>query len=279
MFEDLDNTLALILDDPAAPAELRNADISFATPNRSFPPTLTQATVNLFLYDVKENLVLRDPVPIIEKVGNSFIRRLPPLRVDCSYIVTAWSNQTGPARVVEEHRLLAQALLWLSRFPTIPAIYLQGSLPTQPFPLATTVAQMDANKNAGEFWSALGISPRPAFYLTVTVAMDPAGAVEGPLVTTRLTGFGTGESGVDDTLAQIGGRVLDAGGLSIAGALVDIIDMGIRATTDTEGRYSFLRVPVGTHTLSVVAVGFQPKVQTLTVPGPQEDYEVVLTSL
>ena len=27
-------------------------------------------------------------------------------------------------------------------------------------------------KNAGEFWDALAVSPRPAFYLTVTLAMD-----------------------------------------------------------------------------------------------------------
>ena len=34
------------------------------------------------------------------------------------------------------------------------------------------VAQMDPNKNAGDFWFALGIPPRPAFYLVATIAMD-----------------------------------------------------------------------------------------------------------
>lgn len=172
MFQDLDATLTRVLDDGAMATasvvppltELLNAEVSFITPDRTFQPGLTQATVNLFLYDVKENRELRDQVPIVEKVGNSFVRRLPPVRVDCSYIVTAWSNGTAATQVVEEHRLLAQALLWLSRFPTIPSQYLQGGLTTQPFPLTTMVAQMDANKNAGEFWNALGIPPRPAFY-------------------------------------------------------------------------------------------------------------------
>ena len=67
---------------------------------------------------------------------------------------------------------LAQTLLWLTRFPTIPAQYLQGSLVNQPYPLQVWVAQIDPNKNAGEFWDALAIPPRPAFYLTVTIAME-----------------------------------------------------------------------------------------------------------
>jgi hypothetical protein len=33
------------------------------------------------------------------------------------------------------------------------------------------VAQMDGNKVFGEFWTALGVAPRPAFLLLVTVAM------------------------------------------------------------------------------------------------------------
>jgi hypothetical protein len=170
MIRDLDDTLRVILDDPLGPTELLNADVSFETPDKNFAPA--QATVNLFLYEVKENRELRDPVPITEIVGNTFIKRTPPLRVDCTYIVTTWSNQVGAARVAEEHRLLSQALLWLSRFPIIPAGFLQGSLVNPPFPHPTMVAQMDGNKNMGEFWSALGSPPRPAFYLVVTIAMD-----------------------------------------------------------------------------------------------------------
>src|SRR6266566_4862553 len=182
MFQDLDTTLTQILND-AAPAELpelRSADVSFETPDKNFTPP--QATVNLFLYDVKENRDLRDPTPILEKVGNTFIRRPPPARVDCSYIVTAWSSGAGAAKVAGEHRLLAEALKWLSRFPTIPSIYLQGDLANQLYPPPTLVAQMDPNKNAGDFWIALGIPPRPAFYLTVTIAMLLGVEAEGQLV-------------------------------------------------------------------------------------------------
>jgi hypothetical protein len=173
MFEDLDDTLGQMLNDPAMPsglADLLNADVSFETPDRNFAPALP--TVNLFLYDVKENRELRNAEPIVQLVSGVILRRRPPIRVDCSYLVTAWSNANGSLQVAAEHRLLALALLWLSRFTTIPEIYLQGSLAVQPFPPPAIVAQDDPNHNTGEFWSALGIAPRPAFYITVTIAME-----------------------------------------------------------------------------------------------------------
>ncbi|HUS12541.1 MAG TPA: Pvc16 family protein [Pyrinomonadaceae bacterium] len=429
MFQDLDSTLTRILDDTAMQtsivpplAELFNAQVSFITPDRTFPPTITQATIDLFLYDVKENRELREPVPIVEKVGNSFRRLMPPVRVDCSYIVTAWSNAPGDNSVVEEHRLLAQALLWLTRFPTIPDRYLQGGLTNQPFPLATTVAQMDANKNAGEFWSALGIPPRSAFYLTVTIAMDLGLIDSGPLVTTKSFDMVPGAAASPETVVQIGGRIFgppvdvlraqatlvnaaaasnqatvtlaadaanfsagdivlleqgatreravirsvagvtltfeanlsnnftggivrigdlvaglrtlrvaDAGGLEpgstvritqannteegvlqavdhptnlitltggltnnytmgaadaqvnltagVADALVDVVDAGLRTQSTRDGRYSFTQVPVGTHTVRAVAVGFEPKTQSLVVPALPENYDINLMPL
>jgi len=36
-----------------------------------------------------------------------------------------------------------------------------------------TVAQTREHPGAGEFWSALGVAPRPAFSLTATVALQP----------------------------------------------------------------------------------------------------------
>jgi hypothetical protein len=170
MFHHLDTTLKNILDDPAAPQELREAEVSFLTPDREFKPE--QATVNLFLHEVKENAALRDPLPIVELKDGVYQRRRPPLRVDCTYMVSAWSNATKAEKIVEEHRLLGQAFAWLSRFPTIPEDYLKGSLDGQPFPPPTMVAQMDGDRRSGEFWSALGIAPRPTFSLVVTIAID-----------------------------------------------------------------------------------------------------------
>ena len=53
--------------------------------------------------------------------------------------------------------------------------FLQGALktPAQPYPLAAMVAQTREGQPMGEFWTALGVPPRPAFSLTVTIAVDP----------------------------------------------------------------------------------------------------------
>jgi Pvc16 N-terminal domain/Carboxypeptidase regulatory-like domain len=280
MLHDLDATLRRILDDGAAPAELRNAEVDFRTPDRNFSVNL--ATVNLFLHQVKENRELRDPVPIVERLGTTFVRRQPPLRADCAYLVTTWANpnQAVVDRLVEEHRLLGQALVWFSRFPTIPQAFLQGPLATnQPFPLPVLVAQLDDNRDTGEFWTALGTSPRPAFHLVVTVALDLAVSVDGPLVTTRATDFLAGADAVAERLLQIGGRVLTPTGQGVADALVDVLDTGVRTRSDEAGRYLLDRVPAGSHTLRVAAVGFQPKTQPLQVPDLPSGYEVTLTPI
>jgi hypothetical protein len=273
VFEDLDKTIEKILGDSDKP-ELKAAEVSFITPDKNLP--LRGATVDLFLYEVKENRELRDPTPIVEKVGASFVRREPPLRVDCSYIVTTWAdpNATGEAKVAEEHLLLAQALRWLSRFPTIPKIYRQGTLANQLYPPPTMVAQMDPNKNAGDFWLALGIPPRPAFYLVVTITMDlNVEVAEGPPVVTkeiRLNGESTFE---------IGGTVSnDATSAPIVNARVLMLETGRQTATDDLGRFRFNDLAAGNYTLRVSATGFATQDNLIAVPGTVlNEYDVSLT--
>jgi hypothetical protein len=282
MFQDLDETLRVMLGDAAAPVELRNADVSFDAPNKNFAPT--QPTVNLFLYEVKENRVLRDPRPIVTRVGDAFVRRAAPLRVDCTYMVTAWSNQTGATGVAEEHLLLALALAWLSRFPTIPDTFLQGGLVgSQPFPLQTFVAQTEDGKSAGEFWSALGSVPRPAFQLSVTLALALAlEEPEGPPVVTRELGTQLlGRPASHETFFAIAGRVTEAGVLPpapIAGALVTILENGRTATADAEGVFHFLTLEAGNYTLRATAAGFATLDQAINVPAlVLNEYDMELT--
>ncbi len=142
------------------------------------------------------------------------------------------------------------------------------------------VAQLDPNQNAGDFWTAMGIAPRPAFYLTVTVELaTSASRSTGPLVTTRSTGLQSTRRARRPWIG-IGGRVVDQAAArasptrsSTSSTSTSAPDRGV------EGRYSFPRVPPGAHTVRVVARGFQPKTQPLVVPGRPEDYVVELTPL
>jgi hypothetical protein len=278
MFQDLDNTLKNVLNDPAMDpplTELLAADKSFVTPDKNFTPA--QPTVDLFLYDVKENRELRDPVPIVEKIGNTFVRRQPPLRMDCSYIVTAWSNQVIDAKVVEEHRLLSQAVQWLSRFSTIPEKHLPAdwkdkTKPTyQPFPPPTWIAQMDPNKNAGEFWVALGVPPRSAFYLTVTIAMEFGVQVpEGPPVVTKdMRLFDKDRPAAQERWFQIGGKVFEAANPDnlINGAQVRLVEKDETALTNEQGQFTFTLLLAGNYTLGVSKTGFTNQTKNIVVPA------------
>jgi hypothetical protein len=276
MIRDLSQTIKAILSQPGLPAELGGAQIVFDPPTDRFAPTVT--TVDLFLYDIREDVELRSSEPIVARGNGNAVTHPPPLRVSCSYMITAWAVG-GVETTLQEHRLLSQVLQTLSRFPTIPEKFLAGSLAGQELPLPMMVMHPDGLKDRSELWFALGNRPRPSLTVAATISMPVLADITGPLVTTRFTGFDPGVGIIQETLVQIGGRVLDQAGRGIAGALVDLTDAGLRTTTDGEGRYSFVRVSTGTHTIRVIASGFQPRSQPFVVPARPEDYEVDLTPL
>jgi hypothetical protein len=281
MIRDLSETLKAILQDPSVPPELGAADIVFDRPSDPF--TLTKTIIDLFLYDVRENTELRSNEYVVERMNNQSIIHPAPLRLNCSYLVTAWPVG-GPEIALQEHRLLTQALRALGQFPIIPAKYLQGSLVGQEPPLPMMALHPDALKNLSEFWTSVGNKLRASLTVTVTIGVPLFADVADFMVTTRTTAVAPAETGSPDTFVQVGGRVLDLAARGIAGALVDILDAtlqetGLRETTDAEGRFSFVRVPIGTQNLRAVASGFQDKTQQLVVPGRQEDYEITLARL
>jgi hypothetical protein len=284
MFKDLDDTLQQLLDDPAMPTalnDLRNADVSFETPDKNFTPG--QATVNLFLFEMKENRELRDPVPIQVNMAGVTLVRKPPIRMDCVYLVTVWpsSTGTGAAKVAEEHRLLGQVLRWLSRFSSIPSVYFQGSMVGQPFPPPLSVAQIDPNRNSGDFWLAMGISPRPAFFLTATIAIDLDIEVESPLVSTVIAWYQQdGDATSREEWIIIGGTVLDfsggnAAGEPVAGATVRLDPGNLVVQSDEQGRFLFNKTRRGTNfTLRAGLPRLGEISRTVDIPSPTGEYNL-----
>jgi Pvc16 N-terminal domain/Carboxypeptidase regulatory-like domain len=278
MFQDLDSTLQAIVDDPTAPDLLRQAAVSFETPDKDYAPD--QTTLNLFLHEVSENRDLRDPEPIYTLEQGAFKRRAPPLRVDCCYLVTAWSSKSGALRTAEEHQLLGQALAWLSRFGTIPETYFQGSLVGQAYPPPTMVAQVDGRHAASEFWNALGIAPRVAFRAVVTIALDlELVAVVGPEVVSREMHLGERRAVLERTFA-IGGTVRDASSKAlIVDATVELEPLGREARTDVLGHYRFHKLRAGRYTLVTTADGFAAQNVSVEVPGRTPNaYDIELTA-
>ncbi len=275
MIQDLSRTLQTILTQPGLPAPLSNALIAFDRPEQSFQPM--QTTVDLFLYDLRENLELRSNELTIDKSNTQSVTHKAPMRLACSYLATAWPvGGTEPA--LQEQQLLSQVLQALARFPTIPGTFLQGTLVGQQPPLPMVALHPDALKNLAEFWASLGNTLRASLTITVTISVPVFDDVIDFLVTTATTSA-SAANGTSDQWMQFGGRVLDGTGNGVPGALADLLDSGLRTRSGSDGRFVFSGVQAGSHTLRIVATGFKPLTETVVVPGAPGSFLVTLTPL
>jgi hypothetical protein len=277
--DDLSATLKGVLHDPSFSGmfpELAAADIIFDRPSDTLAPA--KSTVDLFLYDLRENLDYRINETTSTRVGNQTITHPAKLRLACSYLATAWPVG-GVDLALQEQRLLSEVLVVLSHYPTIPSTFLNGTLVGQDPPLPMVAMHPDALKNLAEFWSSLGSKLRASLTVTVTISVPIFSDVADFVVTTKQANYKQGTPVSTETLMQIGGRVVDSTAQGISGALVDVMDAGLSDVTDENGEFNFDSIPSGAHTLRAVAVGFKPKVQPLTVPGRPEDYVVTLAPL
>jgi hypothetical protein len=280
MIRDLSLTLRAILDQPGLPTELAAAQIVFDRPTEPLAPSPT--AVDLFLDDIRENVDLRSNGLIVERFnGQSRIHR-PPLRVACSYLVTAWPiGDEEPA--LQEHRLLSQVLALLSRYPTIPENFLKGKLVGQEPPMPMMTAQANGLQNPAEFWTAVGNKLRASLTVTVTIAIPVLEPEDGPIVISREIGLEQRDlPETRETIFRIGGRVTNAAGAPVAGATVTLIESGLPAiqrsltTTDVYGRYRFGGLSAGPYHIRVQPTAGVAEVD-VTVPAPADsNYDVQL---
>lgn len=177
MIHDLDQTLAALLR-----RELPGRDqvtVSFAAPDDQFSVKLP--AVDLFLYDLRENTELRGNDDWLERhADGTATRRRAPVRVDASYLITAWPGGGAGDVSEDEHRLLGTVMRALLRFRRLPVELLKGSLVSQALVPPVTTLQPGRLQSLGEFWQALGGKPKAALNYTVTLAVD----VDEPEVST-----------------------------------------------------------------------------------------------
>ena len=69
----------------------------------------------MFLYDIRENRELRDTEWIERRDFDKAARQRPPVRVDCSYLVTAWPSDAVPNPSQDEHHILGEVMKVLLR--------------------------------------------------------------------------------------------------------------------------------------------------------------------
>ena len=249
MLNELDETLrTLLMQDLPRVTERIEADgfdVSFDVPNREFRSRLTRPTLSLYLYNIQENRDLRGRVWNITRNNGSVTTRRPPVRLDCNYMVTAWSNE-----VEDEHRLLTGAARVLFRNPILPSDVLQGELAGD-IEIMTEVAQPESFKDVVDIWSVLDNDLHPSVRVKITVPLE----LDVEYTTTAVTGH---DIGMDEPTwkpgptrpMRITGRV-ERDGQPVAGALVRA-DLS-SATTDEKGEYTLNRVTPGKQLLWVRA--------------------------
>lgn len=271
MISDLNETIRKLLTKKGAfdPAEV---DTSFKTPNREWSASISKPTVNVYLYDIRENHELRSTEWVIEKDQNGIAtRKKNPGRIDLSYLITVWTND-----IEDEHRLLWHVLAALSRYPDLPEELLSGQLAGQYYPIKTTTAQPDGLlSNPADFWAALDNELKPSINYVVTVPLDLDVVFTAPTVRTKTIGFKAPDTAIE-RLVQVAGTVYEAGKPTqgIPRATVVAKEARMTAKTDNQGRYSFRKLPEGKHTFQVLVSGKKVQEASVTVPSASYDIEV-----
>lgn len=281
MIDDLDEALRKLLT-RELPVKNGEVDIQFHQPRREWSAKLSRPTLNLFLYDVRENLKLRYTASgweIERRSDGTAVQRRKPFRADLHYIITAWANEPE-----DEHRLLARTLMALFRVPELPDELLPESLKDQPAPISLKVAQYDTGQNLTDLWSAMDNELRPAITCMVTLALNPYHPITGPMVRTRELRFGQAQEPVDleelvrqagaDTYWTIGGALRSKQPLDLDKVRLTLIERGLEVKLQPEGRFAVGNLEAGDYTLEVAANGGAPRRFKIKVPAPDYDIEV-----
>lgn len=286
MLTDLDETLKqlLIQKGSVSPSAV---DIRFDAPAQDRSGAGDRPSINLYLYDIRENVEQREVYWDTIKEGENRVRiARRPLRIDLSYMVTCQAQN-----VADEHRLLWQVLETFFRNSPLPDVLLQGNLQYLLRPAQTRIAQPDdLAVGPVNLWRLAQTQPAPFFNVVVTVELDLNDVRIEPLVFSRELKLGHRQVARDAegheypaerlepsweaAPVQLGGMVHNGGEEPLVGVAVRLItttpdghpvQVGASALTDESGHYRFPSVPPGDYNLVVEAPGHAPVQRPLCV--------------
>lgn len=252
-------------------------------------------SLNVYLADLRENRKLRTNEREEMVVGQDIFEVPPPRRVDCHYLISAWSPVSLTPAIdptMDEHALLAEAarvlgahddldpvaIYALSNPPAIPP----ASIANERFPV--TLLPVEGFPKYAEFWGTMGDKNRwkPCVYAVITVALKEAPMHAGPMVTTAIVDARVRDEALtSNTLMQFGGTVRVSAApnaVPVTGAWVDLLTVaGVRqqlVRTDHDGRFLFVQIAAGSYQLRVSATGFGSVVTPIDVPAPSGIYDM-----
>jgi hypothetical protein len=268
MIDDLDEALRKLLM-RELPIKKNEIDIAFNQPKREWSARLSRPTLNLFLYDIRENVKLRQTTHTWSADphnGNNAVQRRKPRRVDLKYLLTAWATEPD-----DEHRLLARVLMVLFRFPELPEDILPEILLGQPAPIAVEVAHPDGLPNPSDFWSAMDNEIRPALLCTVTLALDPYKPLTTSIVRERELRFLDADTGEVEGTGRILWTVKGAvrGAPPMRPVRMTLVEKELQVPVEHDGAFGIKGIAEGDYTLRVSVADGEPSDHKFTVPSKE----------
>ena len=255
------------------PVKNGDVNIEFNQPKRDWSSRLNRPTLNLFLYDLRENNVLRQPEWQVEKKNGTAVKKRTPVRLDLNYMITAWAQEPE-----DEKNLLYRTLLVLFRHADLPEDLLPDALKSQPVPIPLRVAEHEAFRSPADYWGVLDNELRPSIACTLTIALNPYAEISSPLVRSRDLRFSQALPPAwtlapgGDQFWMVGGTVRSTRPLQ--DLKVFLVERGLTVDASPEGQFVLGHLQTGEYNLEVSGAGLKPSRHKIKVPSEEYDVEV-----
>jgi Pvc16 N-terminal domain len=168
MIDDVDASLRALLENALG----RGTAIRFEPPTPEWSSALKGATLDLFLYDVIEEIDRRSADWEDQRNDAGRVSgRQPPVRYyRLSYLVSAWGKSTE-----DEHALLAAVMRACLGGEVLPPQFCRGSLAGEESPvlLRLCLPASEPPARAHDLWSSVGQSARSSLELSVVAPLRP----------------------------------------------------------------------------------------------------------
>lgn len=266
---DLDDALRLLLKRELDKRGFEGVEIAFDAPAKEWSGKLTGPTVDLFLYDLREAGDRAELTPT--EVRENGIARLasPPLRLELTYAVTAWTKA-----VEDEHRLLSQVLAILFSYKRLPPEVIEGHADGASRLREAETSVGRPREEKADFWTSVGGQYKASVDFVVHLAVESgASIVRGPEVRAQTLRASLSERR-EATMAQfhrLGGTIRDPNGQPVAEAWVALPESGRWTATDRDGRFLVDRLAPGHHVLVARTIEGSELKATVSVPGERVD--------
>lgn len=161
-----------------------DVEVSFDAPSREWASRRNTPTIDVYLYDIREDLRRRERGLINEyDNGRVVARRLPPRHFKLSYLITAWTQ-----RPQDEHRLLSAVLSCFLRHDRLPDHVLTGGLARLTLPVPVSVAlPPPEDRSFADVWSALGGELKPSLDIVVSAPTETGQRYDAAALVTEET--------------------------------------------------------------------------------------------